>query len=378
MEEMLSALALRGHDVKVVVPAVPGLVTGARLGVDVAAAPYAPRRLQVFGYGRSLGHGGAPTASARIVAPAALASLAARTRSTVRRWRPDAVHLHWVVPQGAIASILPRTLPVVISVHGADVRLAFESGVARRLARLALRRADAVVAASPEMLERVAEIDADAGLRSTVVLHGANSALFDVTDRSKARSRLGLGPAPLVLGVGRFVAKKGFLDLVAALGLVESRDARLALVGDGPLRGDIVSAVERHAPGRVTLPGFVDRTALADWYAAADVVAIPSRHDGNDVDSGPVVLVEALASGRAVVTTPVGMAPAVIVEGENGLLVPEGAAAALARALDAALGDADRLGRGAVRSFSDLGDWDRAAVDLESVYAAATQRRAAS
>ena len=66
MEEIASAQVRRGHDVAVLVPAVPGLVTGRRLGVDVSAARYAPRPLQVFGFGRSLDGSGAATMRARV------------------------------------------------------------------------------------------------------------------------------------------------------------------------------------------------------------------------------------------------------------------------------------------------------------------------
>ena len=102
-----------------------------------------------------------------------------------------------------------------------------------------------------------------------------------------------------------------------------------------------------------------------------------SVHTTHDVDSGPVVLMEALASGRPVVSTPIGMAPDVIVDGVNGYLVPEADPAALAHAIDRALERSKELGRAAAESFARIGDWDRAGADLEDAYSAAIEHRRA-
>jgi glycosyltransferase involved in cell wall biosynthesis len=83
-----------------------------------------------------------------------------------------------------------------------------------------------------------------------------------------------------------------------------------------------------------------------------------------------------MASGRGVVATPVGMAPALITDNYNGFLVPEADSAALADAISRALPEAERLGANAAETFQRIGDWNRVAEELESIYEAAVARRA--
>jgi glycosyltransferase involved in cell wall biosynthesis len=148
--------------------------------------------------------------------------------------------------------------------------------------------------------------------------------------RAWARARLGLTPDAFVIAaVGRFVPVKGFDLLVAALPriLAETSDARVLLVGDGPER----AALER-ASGALGVAAHVRFTGAVDdvvgCLAAADVLAVPSRNEGMGR-----VIVEAMALGIPVVGAAVGGIPAVIADGECGVLVPADDAGALADAL---------------------------------------------
>jgi glycosyltransferase involved in cell wall biosynthesis len=109
--------------------------------------------------------------------------------------------------------------------------------------------------------------------------------------------------------------------------------------------------------------------------AAADIVVVPSVVDAaGNVDGLPNALLEALASGRAVVASRVAGIPDVVVDGVNGLLVAPGNAAALANAIRRLAEDPEtrrRLGAEARRcAVRDL-TWDRAAQAFEECYAEA-------
>lgn len=151
-----------------------------------------------------------------------------------------------------------------------------------------------------------------------------------------ARGRLGVNPETcLVVGLGRLVPVKGFQVLVKALPLIVSAvpSARLLLVGEGPLREDLL--VEAQALGvgdRLELAGA--QSDPAPFLAAADLVVVPSINEGMGR-----VLVEAMALGRPVVATRVGGIPAVVADGESGLLVPPDDPPALARAVGELLKD---------------------------------------
>jgi colanic acid/amylovoran biosynthesis glycosyltransferase len=363
MEEMLSALAEEGHQVRVIVPRVSGLEEGPRCGVEVAGFTHAPARFQLWGYGRSLAGAGALKPAALLIAPAAMVAMAVVVRRAIAQWKPDIVHLHWLIPQGVLGLVLPRSVPIVISVHGADARFAL--GRLKPLARRGLQRADAVIAASAPILDAIASIDPTVRPKLRAIPHGADDRFGDIT-RSEARERLGLDiDRRVVFAVGRLVEKKGFDVLIGASGDPALSGTAVYIGGSGPEE----TALRDHAHGTtVSLLGQLDRNEVALWLAAADVVAIPSRQVGNDVDSGPVVLMEALASGTAVVSTPLGMAPAAIQQGVNGGLVAPDNVDALARELSAVLERSHEFGENARRTFLEIGSWRRVASQMGALY----------
>lgn len=374
MEEMLQAFVERGHEAWIVVPRVDGLVEGVRRGVHVVGAPYGPPRLQVWGYGRSLNSNSRIRASAMIMTPPAVLSMAGTLRRLIRSQVPDVIHLHWVLPQGVLGAAIPREVPLVVSVHGADARMA--RGLLRPLVDKVLFRADATVAASKPILDFVVGVRPASGAKRHVIPHGANQQLFRGASRSNARVKLGIDPSLVVVfAVGRLVRKKGFRHLIEAMRLLGRTNAELFIAGSGPELATLKSTIQSDTKVRTHLIGQQSRDDLAEWFAAADVVAIPSIPDGDDVDSGPVVLIEALAAGRPIVASFVGMAPDLINDGENGFLVDPTDSAALAAALDSAISDTDRLGLGARQTFETLGDWGRAAGQLEAVYLEAIGHR---
>jgi glycosyltransferase involved in cell wall biosynthesis len=367
MEEMLEALANRGHEVAVLVPRVKGLVEGRRNGVEVIGVPYAPSSLQVWGYGRSLGAKSRLRVVAVAVTPVAMAAMGRALRRQIKTRRPDVVHLHWLIPQGVLSLVVPRQIPIVISLHGADVRYA--AGSLAPVARRVVDRAGAVVAASSGVIDEVSQAVPGLKEKAVVIPHGANEKLFYPRDRDEARFELGVAhDGPIILGVGRLVPKKGFRYLIHAMGDLADGSAHLHLVGEGPERPLLEGTVPAHLRDRVHFEGSKSRADVAAWIAASDLVAIPSAPERGDVDTGPVVLLEALASGRPVVATQVGMASSVIEEGVNGSLLESSDPAMIAAAMDAVLALTDSLGEGAFRSSSIIGDWARAAEEYESVY----------
>ena len=129
---------------------------------------------------------------------------------------------------------------------------------------------------------------------------------------------------PHVLYVGRLSEEKGIRDLAeAAAGLP------LVVVGDGPLRDLVPSAV-----------GFVPHDELGPYYERAAVVCIPSRREGYGVAAR-----EAMAYGKAIVSTGVGGLADAIDDRVTGIVVPPADVAALRAALEQLLGDAGLRGR---------------------------------
>ena len=132
--------------------------------------------------------------------------------------------------------------------------------------------------------------------------------------------------APIIGATGRMVPVKGYdIFLQSAKQILEKRpDARFMLIGDGPLKADLMKLAERlEIADRVFIPGF--RDDIIELVNAFDIYVISSHHEGV-----PMALLEALSLGKAVVSTAVGGVNEVIRDGESGLLVEPGSADALA------------------------------------------------
>ena len=155
---------------------------------------------------------------------------------------------------------------------------------------------------------------------------------------------------PVVLFVGRLVPYKGVDVLLRAMRDV---DAAAVIVGDGPQRRMLERTAESVGVGdRTYFLGNLDDAAVAAWFAACDVLALPSV---TRAEAFGLVQLEAMARGKPVVSTrlPTGV-PWVNVDGETGLVLEPGDAAALAAALQRLVGDGDarrRLGAAARRRY---------------------------
>src|SRR5262249_5244968 len=140
------------------------------------------------------------------------------------------------------------------------------------------------------------------------------------------RERLGAGPErPVVLTLGRLDAQKGYPVLLEAA--AQLPDADFAVAGEGPERDVLEDLAGRLGiADRVHFLGH--RTDVPELLAAADVFALPSLYEGSSL-----AVLEAMAARRAVVSSAVGGTEELIEDGESGLLVPPGDAAALAGAI---------------------------------------------
>ncbi|HYO14525.1 MAG TPA: glycosyltransferase, partial [Thermoanaerobaculia bacterium] len=292
--------------------------------VEVVTFRYAPERREVLGYGRSLEADEKVKGGAALAAPLyALGALRA-VRRELRRRHFDLVHAHWIIPNGVVAAVAQRRTPLAIGLHGSDVFLAEKPGV-RSFARWSLSRAQLLTGCSPELVERMRALGFPAE-RSRVIPYGVDVATFSpAPDRRRIwRERLEVPESvPLLLGVGRMATKKGFQRLIEILPALfaEHPEAHVVLAGGGDRLEEFKAAVSAW-DGRVHFPGSVLRDTLPDLYRAADLFVLPAVHDSRgNVDGLPNVILEAMASGLAVVATGISGIPLAVEEGKTGLLV---------------------------------------------------------
>jgi teichuronic acid biosynthesis glycosyltransferase TuaC len=285
-------------------------------------------------------------------------ALCARTlHAPLRAFAPDVVLSYWLYPDayGAMRAARRAGLPLVVGARGSDLRV--RDALSKRLTRPVLHAAQRILVVS-EDLGRVAVRDyvADAS-RIRAIPNGCDASIFHPQSRSAARAALGIDDdAELVAYVGRLVPEKGLRELVDAMAALAPQRPKLqlALIGEGPMRAELDARVAAESGLRTHLPGAQGPHDVARWMAASNAVTLPSYSEGH-----PNVLVEALACGRPVVSTPVGGVPEVV-DAESGLLVAVRDSAALAAGLREAL---DRPWDEAALSRRFSRGWDAVAAD---------------
>lgn len=264
-----------------------------------------------------------------------------RETATLRRLiaglAPDLVHLHSSKAGLAGRLALRGRVPTVFQPHAWSFAAA--SGAKARAAlaweRRAMRWTHLLLCCSVE--EQQDGVRRGVNGAAQVVPNGVDLQRFPqvpASERRAARARLGLGADhPVALCVGRLSSQKGQDVAVDAWRRVRGQlpEAVLLLAGDGPER----LTLERQAGPGVQVLGH--RDDVPDLLAAADVVLLPSRWEGL-----ALALLEAMASGRSVVTTAVAGSESTLLAGDlpaAGAVVPVEDRDALAAAVAARLSD---------------------------------------
>lgn len=283
-----------------------------------------------------------------------------------RRFKVRHLHAHFANRTTTVAFQASRILkiPYSFTAHAFDIH----RDANRRVLSRKMRHARFVVTVSRWNVDFLRGLLGDRPARIELVHNGIDLSRFHQTPRPTE------GPFT-ILAVARFVEKKGLPYLVEACHLLRRRgiDFRCNLVGKGMLRGTLEAAIRRHGlQDRVHLLGPHTQDEIVDRYREASVLALPCivGEDGNR-DGLPVSIVEALACGLPVVSTPVTGIPEVVVPGVNGLLVEEKDPVGLADALESLARDRElleELASNARRSVEATFDQDTTAARLRELF----------
>jgi colanic acid/amylovoran biosynthesis glycosyltransferase len=150
---------------------------------------------------------------------------------------------------------------------------------------------------------------------------------------------------PAIVSVGRLIEKKGFGDLIKACALLRSRGAAFhsSIIGEGPLEETLRAQIAAEDLAQyVELTGPQTQAEIAERLARATMFVLPcTREADGGMDNLPTVIMEAMAAGLPVISTPLAGIPEMIEPGVNGELVPERDPAALADAIQRLIADRD-------------------------------------
>jgi glycosyltransferase involved in cell wall biosynthesis len=312
-QDLCRGLAARGHELRVLTAHLEGLPEReVEEGFEVIRLRSGRRQPYRAGLAAMAGY--------------VLASALAGWRMA-RAWRPDAIHVHFAVPAGAAALAVARLarVPYLLTAHLGDVPGGTPEKTGRWFRWIApftlpvWKSAAAVVAVSSFTRDLAAR---RYPVRIQVIPNGVDLAALDP-------GPLRAGVPPLVAFAGRFVAQKNPLQVVRTLSGLRELPWRCTMLGDGPLRAEVEAEIDRlDLRDRFVLSGWVEPEVVIDWFRKADILFMPSLSEGL-----PVVGVQALALGLAVVAGRVGGFIDLVEPGVNGCLFdpadPRPAAAAL-------------------------------------------------
>jgi colanic acid/amylovoran biosynthesis glycosyltransferase len=218
-------------------------------------------------------------------------------------------------------------IPYSFTAHANDIFAPRDFAVS--LAKL-IGNAAAVVTVSDYAVRLLQERFPEHATKIHRVYNGVDLSRFTPTDFGSA--------PPAIVSIGRLIEKKGFGDLIGACALLQARGRQFAcrIIGEGPLEESLRAQVAANGLEKsVALIGPQTQAEIAAELAHATVFVLPcTREADGGMDNLPTVIMEAMAAGLPVISTPLGGIPEMVEDGVNGELVSERDPAAIATAIE--------------------------------------------
>ncbi|MEW6400360.1 MAG: glycosyltransferase family 4 protein [Chloroflexota bacterium] len=279
-------------------------------------------------------------------------------------FRPDVIHAHFAVPAGALAFALSLLtgVPYVLTAHLGDV----PGGVPEKTDQWfrwikpftypIWRRARHVVAVS-EYTRRLALRHYPVEIQ--VIPNGADLSHL-------APAEIKINQPPQLVFAGRFVPQKNPVEIVRVLAELKDLNWRCVMLGDGFYMEHVKREIEKNGlQSRFDLPGWVTPEDVLDWFSRSDILFMPSLSEGL-----PVVGVQALAKGLAIVASNIGGFLDLVDHGQNGSLIEVQNIAGFQEILHVLLSDPALLTQYRQASLTKAADFDieRIADQYEKVF----------
>jgi glycosyltransferase involved in cell wall biosynthesis len=255
----------------------------------------------------------------------------------IHYWHPDLLHVHFAVPAGAAAWILMRLtgIPYVLTAHLGDI----PGGVPEKTGRWfrlvfpftvpIWRGAARIITVSQYTNSLIRQHYA---VDPIVIPNAINTEMVNPESLQVHR-------VPVIVFAGRFMPQKNLIELVEILAMVQEVPWKCIMLGDGPLLDEVKHAIAAHnLDQRFYLPGWVTTQEVLAYLAQSDLLFLPSLSEGL-----PVVGLQALAKGLAIVASRAGGNVELVQPGYNGFLADPGDRDAFSTALRSLLSNPEAL-----------------------------------
>ncbi|HUS99878.1 MAG TPA: glycosyltransferase [Candidatus Thermoplasmatota archaeon] len=233
-------------------------------------------------------------------------------------------HMYWANLYGVLAGKIASVPVIITTEHGKNPwktiwHYAIERNIITKLS-------DLRVCVSMDILNNRRDKD---GIPETKMVYLPNAVDIPTQIKKKGNKKVIVG------AIGRFIEAKDYSTLIKAAGILREKgvDLELYILGDGPLRKELEADQRKLGlESVVKMPGFQDN--IDEWLPKFDLFVISSIREGQ-----PLVLLEAMSHGLAIVATNVGGIPDTLKNGEEGLLVEPGNPNLLAAAMEKLIDD---------------------------------------
>jgi glycosyltransferase involved in cell wall biosynthesis len=363
-----------GVDVHVLAPADRKGETVIESKVTVHRFQYCPAGLQKLAYGSGMLPNLKRAPWLWFQVPFFLMAMAYSLLRLLATQRFDVIHAHWILPQGLVGLAAARLfrVPLIVSVHGTDA-FALRRRFARILKYMVVRCSTAWTANTASTAAAV--VQGSRLPQTRIIPMGVDIALFSSGNPAALRDQLPEGEL-LILFVGRLIESKGCHDLLRAVSLLASNirsRTTLWIIGDGDQKLQLERAAQDSPIGeKVRFFGAVNQQRLPDFYAAADLMVMPSKlGSSGEAEGQGIVVLEAFAARACVVATHIGGITSIVRDRVTGVLVEPDNPIALSSAIEELLNEPALRKRMRETAFSEVCErysWIRTASEFNALY----------
>ena len=268
----------------------------------------------------------------------------------VKKYKINLIHSHWLFPQGLSGAITKKIFNIkhVLTIHGSDLFTFLKIPFGKFLIKFIIKNTDYVTCVNNEIKNKLKTlIDIN---KISVITMGVNTK--DFKNKFKFNNR--------ILFLGRLADKKGVKYLLEAAKILENKDIKFLIAGDGPLRKELEEFVNiNKLQDKIQFLGYIPGKKKINLIKSCGIFIIPSiATKYGDREGLPVSLLEAMAASKPIITTNVGGIKDIIKNNYNGILIKEKNPKEIVNAINKLIKNKNLARKIAINARKDVLDYD--------------------
>ena len=324
--ELSNRLANKNRKIIVLAPSAPNASKKERLeNLEVHRFQYFPLpKLQKLAYGAGIIPNVKSSFLAKMQIPNFLMSEYLSARKLIKKYKPDILHAHWLIPQGILAVFLKKRykIPLVVTVHGSDL-FPLKNPVFKSIQKTVLENCDACTVNSTATKNEIISRFPKFKNKITVIPMGVDVKKFSGKATNKPKKYKN---NKLILFVGRLNEQKGIEYLIKSAPYIKNNypNIKLLIIGEGSYKAHLENVARSlNVRENVDFLWGIPHSKITDYYKMADVFVLPSITSKIGTEGLGLVLLEAMAAKVPVIGTNTGGIRYIIKNMQNGILVEE-------------------------------------------------------